>query len=116
MIEVLHEDGSRLGEEEWEEHLAASLGNGTSWIQLNGWATTINWGRILRPSFAAALRHRLAAAPHAPRFKGVVANGPPHDCLSCAIWAMYHGGRFDSVARRGGLLGEVGLLTFGRFP
>ena len=51
-----HEDGSRRGDEEWEEHLAAQLGNSSvRWIQLNGWATTINWRRVLQPPFAHAV-------------------------------------------------------------
>ena len=94
LVEVLHEDGSRLGDEEWEEHLSAHLANGTArWIQLNGWATTINWGRVLRPAHAAAIaaRRRLAppAALAAHPMYAVPSNGPTWACISCAIWASY---------------------------
>ena len=55
-VEVWHEDGSRRGDEEWEEHLAAHLGNSSvRWIQVNGWATTINWKRVLQPAYASAV-------------------------------------------------------------
>ena len=41
-----HEDGPRAGDEEWEETLVRHLTNSSvRWINLNGWATTINWRR-----------------------------------------------------------------------
>jgi hypothetical protein len=44
---VWHEDGSRKGDEEWEETLSHHLANASvRWINLNGWATTINWARM----------------------------------------------------------------------
>ena len=55
-VEVWHEDGSRRGDEEWEETLSHHLANSSvRWIHLNGWATTINWRRVLMPAFPKAV-------------------------------------------------------------
>ena len=100
-IEVLHEDGSKRGDEDWEEHLSAQLANAsTRWIRLNGWATTINWGRVLRPALPAAIanRRRLAPAhvlstlwPLYPIAGTTARRGgaPSWMCQSCAVWANY---------------------------
>ena len=65
-VEVWHEDGSRRGDEEWEERLSAHLANASCrWISVNGWATTINWKRVLQPAMPAAVsafRRRADAA------------------------------------------------------
>ena len=100
VLEVLHEDGSHQGDEDWEEHLSEHLANGTQWLQLNGWATTVNWGRILRPALPSAIKRRRASAAAAvlsryPLFQpagpaGALGQGSPSwHCLSCAIWANY---------------------------
>jgi hypothetical protein len=110
VLEVWHEDGSRRGDEEWEEHLSAQLADANvRWIQINGWATTINWGRVLRPAIKPAVEafhHAVSRAANGGdsgggggsggsgggrggQLRTVVAHGPSWACTSCMIWAMY---------------------------
>jgi len=76
---------------------------------VNGWATTVNWRRVLHPAFARAVatfqahaaREKrggnagtsvLRALAETPTRSDVVPNrpnGPTGGCLSCTIWALF---------------------------
>jgi hypothetical protein len=112
-VEVWHEDNSRRGDEEWETSLSQHLANSSArWIHVNGWATTINWRRVLQPAFGAAVadflrRAALSEAAHGRRLGATAAagaaaspvssRGPSWACMSCAIWALF---RPRAVLRR----------------
>ncbi len=96
VVEVWREDGSGLGDEEWEASLASKLANRTcTWLVLDGWATTVNWHRVLRPAMRGAIEARLEAtrpaASHIPLPVPPARRGaaPSADCLSCAVWALF---------------------------
>ena len=108
LVRVLVEEGALrgTGEDEWEEHLTAALGNhSVRWLQLDGQATTFNWGRVLRPALPRARAARLRAAPRSPPPLPVARNDPNADrivgCVNCAIWANFRPRRALRRALRG---------------
>ena len=112
MIRVLVEEGPLrgTGEDEWEEHLTAALGNHSlRWLQLDGQATTFNWARVLRPALPRARAARLRAAPQWPPPLPVARTDPNAEkvfsCINCAIWANFRPRRKLRGALRGSPVG-----------
>ena len=104
VIDVLHEDDHRKGDDDWEEHLSAALANAsTPWILIDGQATTVNWNRILAPALPRAIANARATPGGAPPPLDLplARGGRRYDlryCEYCAIWAMYRPRRV--LARR----------------
>ncbi|KAL1510577.1 hypothetical protein AB1Y20_006878 [Prymnesium parvum] len=77
-VEVWHEDGSRIGDEEWEQTVTHLLSNtSVQFIEVHGQATTFNYNRVLAPALRGAARGRESHAD------------PLGTCTPCAMWAMY---------------------------
>lgn len=70
----------------------ASHAGSIQYIQLNGWATTVDWRRVLRPALPSAVAdfRRRATSGTIPLPNLSVPRGHPSGhCYSCAVWAMF---------------------------